>query len=619
MSLPAWAKASLQGPTGDREAQARERGEWEQYVGLLQEEVAELDASIQSALVSGAVASADSARVKAASASENAVLAVETRAATTRACVEARAAEREEALLEAVVRERLQGAALHASHARQLQDRAATLEAAAQQEAEAVKALVSELNSMESCVLMEDRRGLHEQRLRDIHLQVNAAATADAELSAEELVAALEAEVAEDAGEHAEALRRCRTSAARRLGALEDEVRSLGAALPLEPAGLAELLPPSSPPSPGESGGATAAATAALTENWCGNSRGVRARPKGWSRLRDRRSGQGAAHPSLNISSSSAATPASASGSRRGDGSGTGAAVPSPSAASAASHQRRSAVDAADASTAARAAALLHELREKRASQGQRLAAAREEVAREISRLREEVGESMEAYNADEMEYSALQVELRCSAEAASAEHAASAATARHNIRLEQRCQDARRADAAEIAEGEAEAKRDVARRRAAAEQYRELEASAEDLQQSLSRAEQVDRRRLVSLRAGLERGLAAAAAAAAAVCPGSATEEAAAEARAQKFSAAVGAEEAACEAEAANTAERFEGELRIERQRRQKALTALQGLRQALRAQHAEAEAAHASAIDEEEQAHRAWLEVNEPEAESP
>ncbi|CAE8633221.1 unnamed protein product, partial [Polarella glacialis] len=150
----------------------------------------------------------------------------EARADLAESQLQARASEREEALLEAVARERVQTSMIHANNACALQTRAEALQAAAVRETEAGKSFAAELQALEARAALEDRRFMHEQKVRNLQLQVIEASDLEAEkASAEEALFAQQRQ-AEEAAQHAATLRRFRASACRRLAMLEEEEAS---------------------------------------------------------------------------------------------------------------------------------------------------------------------------------------------------------------------------------------------------------------------------------------------------------------------------------------------------------------------------------------------------------
>eukprot|EP00930_Biecheleria_cincta_P032882 TRINITY_DN22783_c0_g1_i1.p1 TRINITY_DN22783_c0_g1~~TRINITY_DN22783_c0_g1_i1.p1 ORF type:complete len:398 (+),score=128.90 TRINITY_DN22783_c0_g1_i1:47-1240(+) len=145
------------------------------------------------------------------------------RADQAEAQIRTRAAEREEALLEAVARERVQTSMIHANNARSLQNRAESLQAAVTKEAEASRAFATEAQALEARATLEERRLALERKSQSLQLQVTEAATLEAEKAAAEEQEAAFAREEEDNEKHATQMRRLRASSSRRLVVLEEE------------------------------------------------------------------------------------------------------------------------------------------------------------------------------------------------------------------------------------------------------------------------------------------------------------------------------------------------------------------------------------------------------------
>lgn len=207
----------------EQELMERERTIWEARVRMLEGECSELDRAISMTRTEGkALETAATQRWVMLEAEERSA-AASVRADTSEAYLEVRSMEREEALLEAGARERMQTSVVHANNARTLQSRAEVLQASASREAEASESLATELHALEARALVEERRCAHEQRGQTLHLQVTESAVVDAENSAAEVVGAAHREEEEDTAKHAAAMRRWRVQSVRRLAALEEE------------------------------------------------------------------------------------------------------------------------------------------------------------------------------------------------------------------------------------------------------------------------------------------------------------------------------------------------------------------------------------------------------------
>eukprot|EP00931_Biecheleriopsis_adriatica_P047409 TRINITY_DN27330_c0_g3_i1.p1 TRINITY_DN27330_c0_g3~~TRINITY_DN27330_c0_g3_i1.p1 ORF type:complete len:543 (-),score=198.69 TRINITY_DN27330_c0_g3_i1:85-1713(-) len=147
----------------------------------------------------------------------------EAQAAMAEAQIKARASEREEVLLEAVTRERVQTSMIHANSAYSLQARSESLQAATDKEVEVVSAFAAELQALEARAVMEERRMAHEQKVQSLQMQVTEAAALEAQSAAEEEAEACLRRDEEDSDKHAALMRRLRAAAMRRLATLEEE------------------------------------------------------------------------------------------------------------------------------------------------------------------------------------------------------------------------------------------------------------------------------------------------------------------------------------------------------------------------------------------------------------
>lgn len=206
-----------------------ERNLWHERIAALEKECAALDGASASALEAhNACCAATENRI--AARNEKIEAAVEMASATVeQAYMEARTMKQEEAAMESLAQERVQSSVHHASSAQALQERAAVLEGTIAQEADVGEHLSHEISVLESRVLVEERRGAQEQRVRALHLQVTEAATRDVEESAADLSRAAATEEAEDAAQHLSEVRRLRAEHRRRLLALEAEVEEAAA------------------------------------------------------------------------------------------------------------------------------------------------------------------------------------------------------------------------------------------------------------------------------------------------------------------------------------------------------------------------------------------------------
>lgn len=234
----------------EQELMDSERKLWHERIAALERECTALDGASAIALEAHtACCAATENRIAARNARIEAAVAM-ARATVEQAYIEARTMKLEEAAMESIAQERVQNSVHNASSAQALQERAVVLEGTIAQEMDVGEHLSQEVSVLESRVLVEERRGAQEQRVRALHLQVIEAATRDVEESATELSHAAATKESEDAAQHLSEMRRFRAEHKRRLLALETEMEEAAASvqssatitapLALEAGGMAE-------------------------------------------------------------------------------------------------------------------------------------------------------------------------------------------------------------------------------------------------------------------------------------------------------------------------------------------------------------------------------------------
>eukprot|EP00929_Paragymnodinium_shiwhaense_P059830 TRINITY_DN29932_c0_g1_i1.p1 TRINITY_DN29932_c0_g1~~TRINITY_DN29932_c0_g1_i1.p1 ORF type:complete len:678 (-),score=176.63 TRINITY_DN29932_c0_g1_i1:45-2054(-) len=516
---------------------------------------------------------------------------------------EQRAAVREVELMEAVVQERMKNAALQAAHAKSLEDRCSDMEALASREGRVCDRLTSELRSLESRSVMEQRRFNQERVVRDLHMQVAEAAATNAEMEAADFrdLAAVEEE--EVSAAFAAKLRRLR-------------VRSAQSAVAVEASGLeADLM--------------------------CRFPGSGMKRPSGYGAVRsDWRISAGLAGVApLALPSRSSASSADSSHqmrqaggrmpkvgappearrhgalSSRADSSSSFMTSASPAASSrqAADRSARTPTRTPPVDTAALVRKLQAELREQRLADAHRVAAAQEQAAQSLTSLRHELARRREMHEAEEAEIQLFVADAASKDEAVTVANAAAAAEACLCARLETELRGAAKIEVDELAAAEMRAAQELEWRRAVAMHHQTFESYSKELRAALLQAEEAAEAQFEpwqqQLNTAADQAVAARKRVVAAQDGSMAPrlQQQRAEAAEQEIAAA----ERACHNAIKDAAARHDEELRIERLQRDKAQYALAELRMALRRQHADAEAQHASALQEEERSERAMLDM--------